>query len=67
MDNNKIQFIKDLDPEGIDGTIQSVLMRNDLHQIPYVNALEFLVKALNNDKNTLIKDNIRLSSKVKEL
>ena len=73
MTNDEIKFIRDLDPEGVDGTIQSLLMGNltksgvDLENYPYVKVLVHLVKTLKQEKEALVKDNLSLSSQVQAL
>jgi len=62
MKKEQIEFLKSLDPDGIDGTIQSVLMREDLDQCPFENALMFLLKQTMAEKSFLIKQNIELSN-----
>jgi len=62
MKLDEILFLKSLDPDEVDGTIQSVLMREDLAQVPFVHALKFLVKSLKDEKDSLVEDNVRLSN-----
>ena len=60
MNNAQKQFFKDLDPQGVDGTIQALLMREDLHAVSLVDALIAVVKQLSIDKRALVKNNIDL-------
>lgn len=61
MTHEQIKFLKNLDIEGTSGTIQSVLMRDDLHTISYTKTLEFLIKTLKLERDKLVLDNIRLT------
>ena len=60
MNNAQKQFFKDLDPQGVDGTIQALLMREDLRAVSLVDALVAVVKQLSIDKRALVKNNIDL-------
>ena len=64
MDKEQIDFIKSLDPKGVSGTIQSVVMSSNIEKLPYVKALEFILKATLMEKERLIEDNKQLSIKV---
>ena len=67
MTKDQFEFIKSLDKSSMDGTIQSVLIREGLHEVPYVKVLEFLVSTLKSEKDFLVKQNITLSNQVREL
>lgn len=61
MTHEQIKFLKSLDIEGTSGTIQSILMRDDLRTISYTKTLEFLIKTLKLERDKLVLDNIRLT------
>ena len=62
MTKDQIEFLQSLDKEGMDGTIQSVLMSDNLQVMNFTTVLMHIVKQLKNEKDSLIKDNIRLSN-----
>lgn len=66
MTREQIEFIKSLDKDATSGTIQSILIREDLQQMPYTKALEFLIRSLKSEKDFLIEDNIKLSKQYAE-
>lgn len=67
MNNKEIEFIKKLDPYEGDGTVQSMFLNNKASDVPYVKALEFLVKAFKAEKDALKEDNKKLSKDYGEL
>ena len=66
MNKDQVALIKKLDPNGLDGSIQSLLLRSDLATITFEKALSFLVQALMNDKTTLANENKKLSQILKD-
>lgn len=62
MTKDQIEFLQSLDPTGCDGTIQSVLMCDNLQIMNFTTVLMHIIKQLKNEKDSLIKDNIRLSN-----
>lgn len=62
----QIDFIKQLDPEGLNGTIASVLLRNDLNMCNYTKTLEFLLQVTIGERTMLIEENKGLSKILKE-
>lgn len=58
MKKEQIDFIRSLDQNGTDGTIQSVLLRGDLAHCKFEATLCFLVQGLKADKDTLYKENM---------
>ena len=67
MTKDQINAIKALDINSQDGTIQSVLIGDNLHEIPYVKVLEFLVSTLKKEKDFLVEQNIQLSKGINSL
>lgn len=61
-----IQKLKLLDPKGKSGTIQSVVLRNDLHSQSYENTLYWLLKVVLMEKDALEKENKRFFKVLKE-
>lgn len=66
MNTKQIEFLKSLDPDGIDGTIQIFLMQKNLNEIPFETVAKEIMKNLVNEKRFLMIQNTRLSSLVKE-
>ena len=66
MNEHQINRIKILDPDGLDGTIQSFLMV-DLKEIPFEGFAVSLIERLYKEKQALVKDNIRLSNLIKRI
>ena len=66
MNSAQIDFIKSLDKGGLNGTIQSVLLRNDLNICRYEKTLEFLLQTTIGERTMLIEENKKLSKILKE-
>lgn len=66
MTPHQIDWIKSLDEKETDGTIQSILFREDLVDLSYEAVLEFLVRALKREKDFLSKQNKELCDKIPE-
>lgn len=66
MNKEQIDFIRSLDPDGIDGTIQVFLAHNKLNEVPFEFVAKKIMQQLVNDKRSLVLDNVRLSHLVKE-
>jgi hypothetical protein len=62
---NEIRFLVNLDLERMNGTIQELLMRPNILQMPYTKALEYLVKQTLVEKGVLQNENELLSSLLK--
>ena len=65
MKENEIRFLVGLDPDRLSGTIQELLMRPNILNMPYHKALEYLVKQTLEEKNALTEENRVLSSVLK--
>lgn len=65
MKENEIRFLLDLDKERMNGTIQELLMRPNILNMPYHKALEYLVKQTLEEKKALTEENSVLSSCLK--
>ena len=66
MNQIQIDFIKQLDPESQSGTIQSVLLRNDLNMCNYTKTLEFLLQTTIGERNFYEEENKRFAKILKE-
>lgn len=60
MNIEQITFIKNLDPDGCYGTLQSVLFDGNLSRIPFENVAKHLLTAMNGDRKYLIEENQRM-------
>lgn len=65
MKENEIRFLLDLDKERMNGTLQELLMRPNILNMPYHKALEYLVKQTLEEKKALTEENRVLSSVLK--
>ena len=66
MNTQQIDFIKQLDPESQSGTIQSVLLRNDLNMCNYTKTLEHLLQVTIGERNFYEEENKRFAKILKE-
>ena len=66
MNQIQVDFIKQLDPESQSGTIQSILLRNDLNMCNYTKTLEFLLQTTIGERKMLIEENMKLSKILKD-
>lgn len=62
MKENEIRFLVSLDPDRLSGTVQELLMRPNILNMPYHKALEYLVKQTLEEKKALTEENRVLSS-----
>ncbi len=67
MTPQQIEWIKSLDKEGVNGTIQGVLLRDDLGQVPLEGALKYLLSNTLTEKEALQKDNGKMFNALKGL
>jgi len=63
LTQDQINFIRGLDPQGIDGTISTVLLDKNLANASFETVLKFLVQRLFQEKLYLVQQNIELSNK----
>lgn len=66
MNQFQIDKIKALDVEGLDGSIQQVLLRSDLNQIQFSDACYHIAQCLKGDKTALMGENKKLVSILKK-
>lgn len=64
MTREQIEFLKSLDKEQMDGTIQSVLLSEGLTTKSFESVCKHLLLNLKAEKDHLIQDNIRLSKEL---
>lgn len=57
MNINQVQFLKDLDPDQVYGTIQRVLMGGNLSVVPFENVAKYLLTTMIEERNVLVKEN----------
>lgn len=65
MKENEIRWLVGLDPDRLSGTVQELLMRPNILNMPYHKALEYLVKQTLEEKKALTEENHVLSSVLK--
>jgi len=65
MKPDQINFLISLDPDRLSGTVQELLMRPNILNMPYHKALEYLVKQTLEEKKALTEENHVLSSVLK--
>ena len=61
MNTQQVDFIKQLDPGSKSGTIQSIILRDDLNMCNYTKTLEFLLQTTIGERKMLIEENMKLS------
>lgn len=65
MKENEIRWLVNLDLDRTSGTIQELLMRPNILNMPYHTALEYLVRQTLEEKKALTEENRVLSSCLK--
>lgn len=65
MKEHEIRWLVSLDPDRLSGTVQDLLMRPNILNMPYHKALEYLVKQTLEEKKALTEENRVLSSVLK--
>lgn len=66
MNRDEIEFLRSLDKDGVDGTIQTFLLNPDLSRMPFVQVAKTLLTQLYKEKHHLVEDNIRLCKLIKQ-
>lgn len=67
MNRQQIDFLKALDPQGLDGTIQNILLQKELHSVPFEKVCMVLLTQFTKEKQSLVIDNIRLTKMLNDL
>jgi len=60
MQAQHIEFLKSLDKEQVHGTLQGILMRDDLSQAPFDTVAKHLLTIICEERKQLIKENDRM-------
>lgn len=66
MTPQQIEKLKVLDPDGNSGTIQSVLLRDDLNNVQFSEACYWLLKQTLQEKQSLQMENSKLANILKK-
>lgn len=66
MNTQQIDFLKQLDLEGLNGTVASIMLRNDLNMCNYTKTLEFLLQTTIGERNFYEEENKRFAKILKE-
>lgn len=66
MKPEQITWLSQLDPNKENGTIQSVLLRNDLSSCPFEGTLKFLLQATLDERKQLLQENKRYADILKK-
>lgn len=64
MTRDEIEFLRSLDKDGVDGTIQAMILDPNITKAPFNSVARILLTQLVKEKHHLVKDNINLSKKV---
>lgn len=60
MNKLQIEKIQSLDPEGLSGTIQYVLLRDDLNVVQFSDAIWWLLNRTLEEKQAVMKENEKM-------
>lgn len=60
MNLQQIEFLKSLDPDQTYGTVQRVLMEDNLSVIPFENVARYLLTCMKDERMTLMQENTRM-------
>lgn len=66
MTPRQIELLKSLDPKQVNGTLQGMLIGNDLASAPFGDVCFSLLQKTLIDKETLMKENAKLVSVLKK-
>jgi uncharacterized protein YktB (UPF0637 family) len=66
MNTEQINFLSNLDPTGMNGTISSILFSQDVEKFDYVKTLEFLLGNTVAEKNAIMKEQMKLIRFIKD-
>ena len=66
MNLNQIEFLKSLDPNQEYGTIQRVLMEENLSIIPFENVAKYLISTMMDERNLLVKENTLMQKELQK-
>lgn len=60
MTPNQVQFLKQLDPDQMYGSLQRVLMEDNLSMIPFENTAKYLLNCMMDERKELLQVNERM-------
>lgn len=60
MQQQYVEFLKSLDPDGMHGTIQGILFRDDLSVVPFDQVAKHLLTVICDERRVLIEQNDRM-------
>ncbi len=60
MNQSQIDFIKSLDKDQQHGTIQGVLMGDNLSVAPFESVAKYLLKMLSDERYALMEENVKM-------
>ena len=60
MNQSQIDFIKSLDKDQQHGTIQGVLMGDNLSAAPFESVAKYLLKMLSDERYALMEENVKM-------
>lgn len=66
MNLNQIEFLKALDPNQEYGTIQRVLMEENLSIIPFENVTKYLISTMTDERKLLVKENTLMQKELQK-
>lgn len=66
MNLNQIEFLKALDPNQEYGTIQRVLMEENLSIVPFENVAKYLINTMVDERKLLIKENTLMQKELQK-
>lgn len=66
MKPSQIEFLKKLDPDKQNGTIQSVLLDKDVEKFDFVTVLQHLLSLTVGEKYALMKENRKMKEVLKK-
>ena len=60
MTPNQVQFLKQLDPDQMYGSLQRVLLTDNLSMIPFENTAKYLLNCMMDERKELLQVNERM-------
>lgn len=66
MNTQQIELLSSFDPDGLNGTLQSILFHKDIDKLDYTTTLEYLLSNTLNEKAVLGKEYQNILKWIKE-
>ncbi|MGL5012966.1 MAG: hypothetical protein ACRC6V_01580 [Bacteroidales bacterium] len=66
MNLNQIEFLKALDPNQEYGTIQRILMEENLSIVPFENVAKYLLNCMVQERQTMLKENTLMQKELQK-